>query len=99
VFNGIKTYTPGQLQQFLSVNSNSQDNPFILPVSNAEQMLNSIIDNLEIDPFPVPKGQRSSRCTGAAIDLTVSLIETIFPMIVFVLYNPGTKAHNKTVIY
>ncbi|KAH0792303.1 Sec23/Sec24 trunk domain containing protein [Histomonas meleagridis] len=81
VFNGQKLYTPLQLQEYLSIHSNTKeiDNPFVIPMADAEQMLTSIIDNLEIDPFPVPKGQRSSRCTGAALDITISLLEALFP--------------------
>ena len=81
VFNGEKTYTPMQLQQYLGVNVNVHEinNPFIIPMKEAEQMLTSIVDTLEIDPFPIPKGQRASRCTGAALNIAVSLIEAIFP--------------------
>lgn len=81
VFNGVKTYTPMQLQQYLGVSVCTKEinNPFIMPMKDAENMLTSIVDTLEIDPFPVPKGQRASRCTGAAIDIAVSLIEAIFP--------------------
>ncbi|OHT16644.1 Protein transport protein SEC23 [Tritrichomonas foetus] len=85
VFNGLKTYDVAKLKQCLSLNSvsgpNSNDgqNDFILPVSDAEQMLNSIVDTLEVDPFVVERGNRFERCTGAAVDIAVTLLESLFP--------------------
>jgi protein transport protein SEC23 len=79
VFNGTKTYTPEKLREFLSIGV-GQPNPFILPLNDAEQMLNSIIENLEADPFPVAKGDRAQRCTGAALDLAVTLLEAALPI-------------------
>lgn len=78
VFNGKKTYTASEIQNYLTVSSNTA-NSFILPIEEAEQMLNSVIDNLEIDPFPILKGDRAQRCTGAALDNAITLLEAIFP--------------------
>lgn len=81
VFNGVKTYDVLKLKQCLSLTQPTKDgaNNFILPISEAEQMLNSIIDTLEVDPFVVEKGNRFERCTGAAIDIGITLLEAIFP--------------------
>jgi protein transport protein SEC23 len=60
VFNGAKTYAPDKMREFLSIGA-GQPSPFVLPVNDAEQMLNAIIENLEVDPFPVPTGNGARR--------------------------------------
>jgi len=81
VFNGNKTYLPNQIQQFLSYYPSNPESPnnFIVPYDEAEQMLNTFIETLEQDPFTVQKGERASRCTGAALSLAVSFIDAIYP--------------------
>jgi protein transport protein SEC23 len=80
IFNGAKTYTADKMREFLSIIA-GQPNPFVLPVNDAEQMLNSIRENLEVDSFPVPKGDRAQRCTGVTLDLAVTLLEAAVPML------------------
>ncbi|OHS99228.1 Protein transport protein sec23-1 [Tritrichomonas foetus] len=79
VFNGTKTYTPQQIKKYLSIGSPNGKimNKLIIPMSEAEQMLTSIIDNLEMNQCFVEKGKRAQRCTGAALHLAVTIIETI----------------------
>jgi len=83
VFSGNKTYTSADLTKLLSItrplSGTEIPNPFILPVSEAEAMLNSVIDKMDVDNYPVPKGERPQRCTGAALHIGVSLIESLFP--------------------
>ena len=80
VFNGTKTYTPQQLMDLLSVSpAQANSNPFFVPIEEAEATLTPTIDGLEIDPFSIPKGQRALRCTGAALHLAITLIESLFP--------------------
>ncbi|KAK8887156.1 Protein transport protein Sec23A [Tritrichomonas musculus] len=105
VFNGVKTYDVLKLKQYLSLNTATPTaNNFILPISEAEQMLNTIIDTLEVDPFIVERGNRFERCTGAALDIAVTLLESIFPKMssqVFlftggpITRGPGTMAEIK----
>ncbi|EAY14744.1 Sec23/Sec24 trunk domain containing protein [Trichomonas vaginalis G3] len=81
VFNGKKTYTHQQLQSYLSYypKPGENSNNVIIPIDQAEQMLTNLIDSLEHDPFPVQKGDRPSRSTGAALHLAVNLIKAIYP--------------------
>lgn len=80
VFNGLKTYSDDQIKKYLSIKmiNGIIQNDVIIPKSEAEQMLTSIVDNLCPDPFFVEKGNRPNRCTGAALDLAVTLFETIY---------------------
>ena len=52
---------------------------FLLPVSQVEFQLTSIIENLQRDPWPVASDKRALRCTGVALNVAVSLLETSFP--------------------
>ena len=81
IFNGNKTYTAQQMQQFLSYypKPGETKNNFILPISEAEQMLNVLLDGLERDQFTVQKGDRAARCTGAALSHAVNLLQAILP--------------------
>jgi protein transport protein SEC23 len=77
-FNGIKTYTSEKMREFLSITP-GQPNPFILAAPDGQQMLTSLIETLEIDPFPITKRNRAQRCTGGALDLAVTVVDAIFP--------------------
>jgi protein transport protein SEC23 len=48
---------------------------FLVPVSECEFALNSILDDLQSDPWPVEQGNRPPRCVGAAIGVAVGLLE------------------------
>jgi protein transport protein SEC23 len=78
VFSGNKIYSVAELQKMLSI-GDPHGNPFILPADEAELMLMSLVDRLEMDSFPVPKGERAPRCTGAALHIAVTLLESLFP--------------------
>ncbi|TVU05550.1 hypothetical protein EJB05_48716, partial [Eragrostis curvula] len=52
---------------------------FLLPASECEFVLNSIIEELQKDPWPVPADQRASRCTGAALSVAASLLGVCVP--------------------
>jgi len=46
-----------------------------VPVSECEYALNSILDDLQSDPWPVEAGNRPARCVGAALNIAVGLLE------------------------
>lgn len=103
VFNGTKTYTTERMREFLGVTVN-EANPFLVPVSDAEQMLNGVIDYLESDAANLAKSERPERCTGAALDYAISLLGACFPgsvaqVILFtsgpITKGPGTMATTK----
>jgi len=50
---------------------------FLMPVSECEFQLNSILDDLEPDPWHVLNDERNARCTGTALNLAVSLLEAV----------------------
>ncbi|KAL0481516.1 protein transport protein SEC23 [Acrasis kona] len=51
---------------------------FILPLSHCESMLTTIIEELQVDPWPVKPKRRFRRCTGVAIGIATSLLECSF---------------------
>ncbi|VAI60100.1 unnamed protein product [Triticum turgidum subsp. durum] len=52
---------------------------YLLPASECEFMLNSLIEELQKDPWPVCADQRASRCTGAALSVAASLLGICVP--------------------
>lgn len=46
-----------------------------MPVSECEFALNSILDDLQPDPWPVKTGNRPARCVGTSLNVAVSLLE------------------------
>lgn len=48
---------------------------FLMPVSQCEFQLTSILENLAKDPWPVANDKRALRCTGTAIGVAVGLLE------------------------
>ncbi|RCV20288.1 hypothetical protein SETIT_4G044200v2 [Setaria italica] len=52
---------------------------FLLPASECEFVLNSVIEEMQKDPWPVPVDQRASRCTGVALSVAANLIGVCVP--------------------
>lgn len=51
---------------------------FLLPLSECEVTLSTIIEEMLCDPWPVKPGQRSKRCTGAALSIGASLLQAAY---------------------
>jgi protein transport protein SEC23 len=51
---------------------------FLLPVSECGFALESILEDLTKDPWPVKQGERPQRCTGVALSIAVGLLETTY---------------------
>ncbi|KAK8548076.1 hypothetical protein V6N12_061001 [Hibiscus sabdariffa] len=49
-------------------------NRFLLPASDCEYTLNSLLDELQPDQWPVQAGRRASRCTGVALSVAAGLL-------------------------
>lgn len=47
---------------------------FLLPASECEYTLDSLLDELVTDMWPVPPGNRALRCTGAALSVASGLL-------------------------
>ena len=52
---------------------------FLLPVSECSMTLESILDDLRKDPWPVPSDKRAARCTGCAMSVATSLLDLALP--------------------
>lgn len=52
---------------------------YVQPLSACRTILTELIDDLERDPWPVPKTQRPLRCTGAALSAATSALEVFSP--------------------
>ncbi|XP_051133212.1 protein transport protein SEC23-like [Andrographis paniculata] len=55
---------------------NAGINRFLLPASECEYTLNSLLDELATDQWPVAPGNRSLRCTGVALSVAAGLLGT-----------------------
>lgn len=54
-------------------------NRFLLPVSECSMALESILEDLRKDPWPVPSDKRVARCTGCALSVATSLLDLALP--------------------
>ncbi|PSS24554.1 Protein transport protein [Actinidia chinensis var. chinensis] len=52
---------------------------FLLPASECEFTINSILEELQKDPWPVPSDQRATRCTGTALSVAAHLLGACVP--------------------
>lgn len=87
VFRGTKNVTAQQVQQMLGIsrsgggaaaanNASSAFSRFLMPVSECGFALESILEDLQRDPWPVKAGNRAQRCTGVATAVAVGLLES-----------------------
>ncbi|KAJ6296928.1 hypothetical protein OIU78_022618 [Salix suchowensis] len=58
---------------------NSGVTRFLLPASDCEFTLNSLLDELQPDQWPVAPGSRASRCTGVALSVAAGLLGACLP--------------------
>lgn len=52
---------------------------FLLPASECEFVLSSVLEELQKDPWPVPADQRATRCTSVALSVAASLLGACVP--------------------
>ena len=52
---------------------------FLLPVSECSFVLETILDDLRRDPWPVPSDKRPARATGCALSVATSLLHLAIP--------------------
>lgn len=52
---------------------------FLLPASECEFVLSSVLEELQKDPWPVPADQRASRCTSTALSIAACLLGVCVP--------------------
>ena len=51
---------------------------FLLPVSECEYILSTVLEDLQRDSWPTPSGNRPGRCTGVAVSVAVGLLEATY---------------------
>lgn len=93
VFRGTKDISSKQLKEMLQLgrsvtpHQNMQEQQmqqgsickFLQPIGQIELYLNTLIDEIQIDPWPVPPKKRPSRCTGVALSIACGLLESTYP--------------------
>jgi len=52
---------------------------FLLPVSECSLVLETILEDLRKDPWPVPSDKRVARATGSALSVALSLLDLAIP--------------------
>ncbi|MBA0875879.1 hypothetical protein Goshw_024577, partial [Gossypium schwendimanii] len=71
--------TAGYPKGLQNGHSNTGVNRFLLPASDCEYTLNSLLDELQTDQWPVQPGNRASRCTGVALSVATGLLGACMP--------------------
>ncbi|KAI4370428.1 hypothetical protein MLD38_018782 [Melastoma candidum] len=68
---------------------------FLLPASECEYAIDSLLDELQTDQWPVAPGSRAARCTGVALSVAAGLLAACVPgtgaRIVALVGGPGTE--------
>jgi protein transport protein SEC23 len=54
-------------------------NRFLLPVSTCSLAMESILEDLTKDPWPVPSDRRPARCTGCALSVATAILDLACP--------------------
>ncbi|KAF8695146.1 hypothetical protein HU200_037757 [Digitaria exilis] len=78
-FAGTKKPTTGVIAGTRDGLSSESIARFLLPASECEFVLNSVIEEMQKDPWPVPADQRASRCTGVALSVAANLLGVCVP--------------------
>jgi protein transport protein SEC23 len=94
VFKGSKEYNGKQIQDMLGLSQSGrpaqpirpgQPMPmaagftrFLQPVSECEFNITTILEQLQLDPWPVANDKRPLRCTGTALAVAIGLIEAAY---------------------
>jgi protein transport protein SEC23 len=85
VFKGDKDYKTNEIQEQLGLiskhdprtTSHSQTRKFILPLKDCEYTVSSFLDDLSGDLFPKGQGERRGNCSGLALHVAISLLESV----------------------
>lgn len=85
VLGGHKEYTIDQVSDYLQVHSaptmQGQPSPsgllgrFLIPLSECELNLTSIVEELTPDPWPTKQDERPNHCTGCALDVALKMLQ------------------------
>ncbi|KAI8837481.1 hypothetical protein BJ741DRAFT_603604 [Chytriomyces cf. hyalinus JEL632] len=75
---GARPQAPGMKPGQPPMQGGSGIQRFLLPISQCEFTITTILEQLQRDPWPVAHDKRPLRCTGTALNVAVSLLETAF---------------------
>lgn len=94
VLRGDKEYTPTMIKDLLALSPILPQGPatqaptvdpssvggarFLQPVSEADFMMTTILEELTKDPWPVPSNQRPKRATCTALSIAVGILEATY---------------------
>eukprot|EP00164_Ancoracysta_twista_P005854 GFYU01008054.1.p1 GENE.GFYU01008054.1~~GFYU01008054.1.p1 ORF type:complete len:749 (+),score=265.01 GFYU01008054.1:130-2376(+) len=86
-FRGTKEVTAQQVQDLLGLRPQGQPRPnqappasrFLLPVSECEFQITTILEELTRDPWKVAPDCRPQGCPGVALSVAIGLLECTFP--------------------
>ncbi len=97
VFRGNKEVTVKQVQDLLTLSTSRsatapkpaagqsfRENGFLVPLSECELTLTSILEELQPDPRPVKGDRRPLRATGVAVSAAVSLLEVLSAIPIYI---------------
>lgn len=86
VFNGTKDFNAQRVQQLLGFGKPSgqttghrSPSRFVLPLSDCEETLETILEDIQPDPQVIKPEIRRLRSTGAALSVAIGLLENSFP--------------------
>ncbi|CAD25989.1 PROTEIN TRANSPORT PROTEIN SEC23 HOMOLOG (COPII COAT) [Encephalitozoon cuniculi GB-M1] len=93
LFSGRKEYT-AEILKSLGGASKSESQivgRFLRRKDECQELLYNMVESLERDPFPVLPAYKPVRCTGSAVSLAISLLETSFPdmAVKYLLFTQG----------
>lgn len=74
VFRGSNEVTPAVMKALLK-----HPERYVMSLGQAEFVLSTIIEELQVDFWPIAKDHRAMRCTGAAISAGASILEVVAP--------------------
>ncbi|KAJ4455415.1 putative Protein transport protein Sec23A [Paratrimastix pyriformis] len=78
VFSGTKDLTVEQVAEMLRLDPRG-GSPLLCQVQQCDVALQTILDELVPDPWPLQEGCRALRSTGAALSTAVSILECLMP--------------------
>lgn len=108
VFSGNKDISSKKVREFLELSEQQQQKSggasfgvggegltrFLLPAGDCEFAFTSILEDLTPNAYPIPRGHRPQRATGAALTVAEGLLEAIVPSsparIMLFTAGPGT---------
>ena len=76
-YRGTVEVSCEDIRRTLGVDPQSQ--VYLSPVAEAREALDVLFEELQPDLWPVEKGHRALRCTGAAISAATSLLQCFYP--------------------